>query len=97
MRVCGRLLRPATLAERRLLLGHFGTDVVRVSRADNPYAVVRRIRRLANGNVDLAFIATVIARGKKKNNPSGAPAAPVLPGPGIDMPEPTGVEDAAAE
>lgn len=46
MRICGRVLRPSNLAERRLLLGHFGVHTIRVPRSQNPFAIARRIRRL---------------------------------------------------
>jgi hypothetical protein len=46
MRINGRLLRPSTLAERRLF-NALGTDSIRVPRMMNPYVVARRARRLA--------------------------------------------------
>lgn len=88
MRICGRVLRPSTLAERRLFLGHFGTDTIRVPRTLNPYAVARRVRRLVM-NGELAFIHDLARRMKKYNTP------PVSPD--LDVPEPvTGAEDVAA-
>jgi hypothetical protein len=48
MRIQGRLLRPSTLAERRILKA-LGTDVLRVPRKLNPFAVARHIRKLAVG------------------------------------------------
>ena len=88
MRICGRVLRPSTLAERRLFLGHLGTDTIRVPRSLNPYAVARRVRRLVM-NAELAFIYDLARRTKKYNTP------PVTPD--VDVPEPvTGAEDVAA-
>lgn len=46
MRINGRILRPATLAERRLLLS-LGSSFYRVPRSENPFIVARRLRRLA--------------------------------------------------
>ncbi len=46
MRIIGRILRPSTLAERRLLLS-LGSDCYRVPRTENPYIVARRFRRAA--------------------------------------------------
>ncbi len=48
MRIQGRQLRPSTLAERRILKA-LGTDVLRVPRRLNPFAVARHIRKLAAG------------------------------------------------
>lgn len=77
-RVNGRVIRPATLAERRLFLGHFGTDVIRVPRAHNPYAVARRIRRLVM-NAELTFLYALARRTKKYGPPLS---------PDVDTPEP---------
>lgn len=87
MRICGRLLRPSTLAERRLFLGHFGVDTIRVPRSLNPYAVARKVRRLVM-NSELSFIYDLARRSKKYNGP------PVSPD--VDVPEPAGNEDVAA-
>ena len=48
MRIQGRLIRPSTLAERRILKA-LGTDVLRVPRKLNPFAVARHIRKIAAG------------------------------------------------
>ena len=48
MRIQGRQLRPSTLAERRVLKS-LGTDVLRVPRKLNPFAVARHIRKIASG------------------------------------------------
>ena len=44
MRIQGRQLRPSNLAERRVLKS-LGTDVLRVPRKLNPFAVARHIRK----------------------------------------------------
>ena len=90
MRVCGRSLRPSTLAERRLFLGHFGTSFIRVPRTQNPYAVARKIRRLVM-NAELSFLYDLVRRSKKYAVP------PVSPD--VDMPEsvPEAEDVAAAE
>lgn len=88
MRICGRTLRPSTLAERRLLLGHFGTDCIRVPRSHNPFAVARKVRRLVM-NAELAFLYDLACRTKKYNAPPMSPD--------VDVPEPvTGAEDVVA-
>ena len=48
MRIQGRQLRAANLAERRVLKS-LGIDVLRVPRKLNPFAVARHIRKLAAG------------------------------------------------
>jgi hypothetical protein len=42
-------LRPSTLEERRLLLG-IGLDKLRVARGTNPFALVRKIQKVARGS-----------------------------------------------
>ena len=78
MRIHGRLLRPSTLAERRLLLGHFGASALRVPRKYNIYAVARRLERYVHRNPDLAF---VVAMAKRRG---GMPPT----SPDLDSPEP---------
>lgn len=56
MRICGRLLRPSNLAERRLLLSHFGASTFRVPRSHNVFAIVRRVERYLAKNEDLIFL-----------------------------------------
>ena len=48
MRIQGRTLHPATLAERRVVksLGH---DMLRIRRGLNPFVVARQVRKLALG------------------------------------------------
>lgn len=62
MRICGRLLRPSTLVERRLLLSFFGTSAVRIPRSQNIFAVARRIERYLKKNDDVLFFKKLAAR-----------------------------------
>jgi hypothetical protein len=86
MRICGRLLRPSTLAERRLLLTCFGTSAVRVPRSQNPYAIARRIRRHLQSN-ELSFLKSLAAPMRKRVPPIA---------PDTDSPEPPIGDDHAA-
>jgi hypothetical protein len=82
MKVNGRTLRPTTLSERRLLLS-LGTPSVRVPRHMNPYAVARRLARLARGDSpDADLLRKLVARAK-------APK-PFEPSPGADSPDADG-------
>lgn len=83
MKIHGRLLRPSTLAERRLLLGHFGTTALRVPRSHNIFAVARRLERYLKKNEDLAFVQAMVKRRR--------PLPPISPD--VDVPEPV-VDDA---
>lgn len=88
MRICGRLLRPSTLGERRLLLGHFGASSLRVPRSQNIFAVARRIERYLKKNEDIVFLTRLAA-------PRRRPVPPIAPD--MDSPEPvTGDEYGAA-
>lgn len=87
MRVNGRLLRPSTLAERRVLKG-FGVDCIRVPRNHNPYAVARLLRRLARGSSgELQVIHEVIEQDRLRPPthplpwpmPATVPSAPGSP------------------
>ena len=49
MRIQGRVLRPSTMEERRLLLG-LGLDKLLVVRGINPFALVRKIQKIARGS-----------------------------------------------
>jgi hypothetical protein len=49
MRIQGRVLRPSTLEERRLLLS-LGCHKLRVQRGTNPFALVRKIQKIARGS-----------------------------------------------
>lgn len=78
MRICGRVLRPSTLVERRLLLGTFGTSCLRIPRRHNIFAVARRIERYLGRNEDILFLKSL------------GPKMPRVPpiSPDVDMPEP---------
>lgn len=61
MRIIGRVLRPSTLNERRVLK-MLGVDYLRVPRRLNPFMVARQIRRLAVGcGGDLPRLRAVLA------------------------------------
>ena len=65
MRIKGRTLLPATLAERRVVksLGH---DMLRVRRGINPFVVARQVRKIALGlGGDLPALRSLL----KKNTP----------------------------
>jgi hypothetical protein len=79
MRVNGRLLRPATLAERRLLSA-FGCTELRVPRGTNAFVAARRLGRLARyTGPDGEFMRELLGK-------QHGPAAPE-PSPGLDHPE----------
>ena len=85
MRIHGRLLRPSTLAERRLMLGCFGTSALRVPRKYNIFSVARRLERYVKKNGDLAFVQAMVT-----------PRRPMPPvSPDLDVPEPV-TDDAHA-
>lgn len=67
MRIQGRLLRPSTLAERRVLRS-LGLDALRVPRRANPFAIARMIRRISFGSPDMAKLKALVHR------PSPVPA-----------------------
>ena len=70
MRINGRLLRPATLAERRLLLS-LGTSTLRVPRGMNPFAVARRLKRAAQGVVaDQALLKELVGAARGRTAPA---------------------------
>jgi hypothetical protein len=48
MKIQGRCLHPASLAERRVLKT-LGVDLLRVRRGLNPFAVARQVKKLAAG------------------------------------------------
>ena len=88
MRICGRTLRPSTLAERRLMLS-MGSSVIRVPRHANPFIVARRLGRLAKGQTDDHAFFRQLARGAHF-------PPPPQPSPDLDHPEPVELEDARA-
>ena len=61
MRVNGRVLRPSTLAERRLFTA-LGTQTIKVPRSHNPYVVARRARHLAEQHPDFLFLRELVAK-----------------------------------
>jgi len=81
MRINGRLLRPSTLAERRVLKG-FGVDYIRVPRRHNPYAVARQVQRLARGAVaELQIVKEVIEEDRLRPPPHPLPWPVPMPVP----------------
>lgn len=90
MRVCGRTLRPSTMAERRLLIS-LGTSALRVPRNLNPFTVARRMRRAARGiTPDHDFVRALVV--KMKKHPGDVP----VPSPDLDRPAPV-LPDPAAD
>ena len=84
MRITGRILRPSTLAERRVLFS-LCAPTIRVPRKLNPYLVARKLARLAHGeSPDLLFIRDVVERSRKPK------PQPPVPSPDMDMPAPVG-------
>ncbi len=82
MRIQGRQLRASNLAERRVLKS-LGTDVLRVPRKLNPFAVARHIRKIASGTGgNLPELRGALAK---------APARPCssvwVPAPSADVPD----------
>jgi hypothetical protein len=86
MRIQGRQLRPSNLAERRILKA-LGTDVLRVPRKCNPFAVARHIKKLAAGTGgNLPELRTMLAvRAVRANAPviavatADVPSQPTVP------------------
>jgi hypothetical protein len=71
-RIAGRLIRPSTLAERRVLKT-LGVDFLRVPRRANPFAVARHIKRLAAGRGgDMSALKALLV----KRGPPTPPAHP---------------------
>jgi hypothetical protein len=77
MRITGRILRPSNLAERRLLKS-LGFDFIRVSRAFNPYAVARLVKRVTAGGADVQKLKAIAT---KKPGPGFGPISPPPPPP----------------
>ncbi len=87
MRINGRILRPSNLAERRLLKS-LGVDYIRVSRAFNPFAVARLVKRITAGSPDIQKLKIICA--KKPGSGSGfGPISPPPPPPPADLPDST--------
>ncbi len=77
MRIQGRQLRPSNLAERRILKA-LGTDVLRVPRKLNPFAVARHIRKLAAGTGgNLPELRAMLVKTPVRATTSAAAEAPV--------------------
>ncbi len=85
MRITGRILRPSNLAERRLLKS-LGFDYIRVSRAFNPFAVARLVKRITAGNTDIQRLKVICA---KSPGPGFGPISPPPPPPPTDLPDST--------
>jgi hypothetical protein len=60
MRISGRILRPSSLSERRILKS-LGLDFIRVPRRTNPFAVARRIQRMSK-NGELLGLKAMLAK-----------------------------------
>lgn len=74
MRIQGRLLRPATLAERRVLKS-LGVDLLRVRRGLNPFVVCRHVQKIASGRGgDLPALRALLQK-----NARPVPPMPALP------------------
>ena len=85
MRVNGRVLRPSTLAERRLFCS-LGTTSIKVPRSYNPYVIARRARRLAeHEHPDFLMLKELVAKYQ-----------PHEPTPDLDTSEPPTVDGVAA-
>lgn len=81
MRIQGRLLRPSTLAERRVMKS-IGLDFVRVPRKHNPFAVARLLRRASLGSAEMLKVRAMLTR-----RPTAAPAEPTsIP---VELPDST--------
>lgn len=82
MRITGRVIRPSTLSERRLMLSQLGTPALRVPRRVNPYLAAWRLARAARtDNPDLLFIRDMMARTRAPQS------TPSLPTPDVDTPD----------
>lgn len=81
MRINGRILRPTTLAERRVLLS-LGQPTFRVPRGINPYVVARKLARAARDSRELLFVRDIQAGKRHRPKPP-----PPRPSPDVDHPE----------
>lgn len=73
MRLRGRILRPSTLAERRLMTS-LGVDFIRVPRKHNPFIVARRFERAARCETpDHQYLRHVVQKGPRPPQPSPEP------------------------
>ena len=82
MRIQGRVLRASNLAERRVLKA-LGTDVLRVPRKLNPFAVARHIRKIASGTGgNLPELRAALAKAPTRLSSSAS-----VPASSADVPE----------
>ena len=62
-RIRGRIIRPSSLAERRLMLSLGLSTTLRVPRSENPFSVARKLKRLAhNESADADFLRRLAQR-----------------------------------
>lgn len=74
MRTRGRRLYPDSLAERRLLMSLGGVPMY-IPRGVSPFAVARRLVRVARGeHPDVLFVRQVLAKGRSRSLLAGSPA-----------------------
>jgi hypothetical protein len=66
----GRLIRPSTLAERRLLLS-LGIIALRVPRGTNPFLIARRLERAARRDCADVALFRELVRQRLQQNPKG--------------------------
>lgn len=86
MRINGRILRPSTLAERRVLFS-LGVSFLKVPRRFNPFQIARIVRRVALGvPADLKLLQSVARR----------PLVPTMPTPDRDTSLPVSDDDVVA-
>jgi hypothetical protein len=79
MRIQGRTLRPSTLEERRLLLT-LGLDKLRVQRGTNPFALVRKIQKVARGSrLEMLLIHALANTPVARASPTPASASVASP------------------
>jgi hypothetical protein len=93
MRIQGRQLRASNLADRRILKA-LGTDVLRVPRRLNPFAVARHVRKLAAGTGgNLPQLRAALARTPAVRSRSDRPGLPTAP----DQPAVPALPDSTSE
>lgn len=63
-RIRGRIIRPSSLAERRLMLSLGLSTTLRVPRSENPFSVARRLKRVAhNESPDVDYLRRLALKG----------------------------------
>jgi hypothetical protein len=96
MRIQGRILRASNLAERRVLKS-LGTDVLRVPRKLNPFAVARHIRKIASGTGgNLPQLRAALAKAPARQPSSTGAPTPFSPN-APDMPVVPTLPDSTSE